>query len=251
MTSMPQRLALLFCLPGIALAAHPLATDDAGTQGDGGWQLEINADYLHEAEARTQQRFANVTLSTGASDSFDLFFNATALRSESEAEGGGATVARGAGDASLGAKWRWFENDDIALALKASANLPTGDAERGLGNGLPYYSGAAIVSLEVGAWTLMANAVGLYFAGDVDEQRKWQWAVSTAAGYELSDSWQLVGEVIAYSGDAPGSVGNTGLATLGVIYRVMPSFDLDVGYRRGLMDSDVDHGFGAGLAWRW
>ncbi|MCX9157995.1 transporter [Niveibacterium sp. 24ML] len=248
---MPKRLALLFCLPGIALAAHPLSSDDAGTQGAGAWQLELNADYLHEPETRTQQRFANLTLSTGLSDSFDLFVNGTALRSEAEAEGGNAAVARGAGDASLGAKWRWFENDDIALALKASANLPTGDAERGLGNGLPYYSGAAIVSVEVGEWTLMANAVGLYFTGDVDDQRKWQWALSTAAAYQLSDAWQLVGEVVAYSGDAPDSVGNAGLLTLGAIYRVLPTLDLDVGYRRGLMDSAVDHGLGAGLAFRW
>jgi len=34
-----------------AFAGHPLITDDAGTQGQGNVQLEINGEYVHNEEA--------------------------------------------------------------------------------------------------------------------------------------------------------------------------------------------------------
>jgi hypothetical protein len=43
--------AVLF-VPGVSLAAHPLITDDAGTQGKGKFQLEVNGQYEHDEEPR-------------------------------------------------------------------------------------------------------------------------------------------------------------------------------------------------------
>ena len=37
--------AVATALPLAAQAAHPLVTDDTGTQGDGNWQLEVNTDH--------------------------------------------------------------------------------------------------------------------------------------------------------------------------------------------------------------
>ena len=33
------------CLPATVWAAHPLVTDDAGTQGKGNFQFEVNGQY--------------------------------------------------------------------------------------------------------------------------------------------------------------------------------------------------------------
>jgi len=248
---MRQSFAALFFLPAVAMAAHPLVTDDAGTQGAGAWQLEVNADYARAPDQGFQQRVANTTLTVGAADTIDLFVNGTALRSESLDNSGMPTVARGAGDLSVGGKWRLFENDKLSLALKATANLPSGDSQRGLGNGMPYYAAAAIAGYQIGDWVLLANAAGAYFSGNVPDQQQWQWSLSVAAVRDINDTWQIVGELATYSSALAESGGNTGLLSLGLIYRMLPVLDLDIGYRYGLKDASMDHGFGAGLAFRW
>lgn len=43
-------LVLLFVLIGKCYAAHPLITDDAGTQGKGKAQLEFTGEYGHDDE---------------------------------------------------------------------------------------------------------------------------------------------------------------------------------------------------------
>jgi len=41
-----QVLVFLFCLP--AFAAHPMITEDAATQGEGKFQIEVNGGYSHD-----------------------------------------------------------------------------------------------------------------------------------------------------------------------------------------------------------
>ena len=79
----PWALACLCLLPWPrAQAAHPLLTDDTGTQGAGRWQLELNADHTRDLTApprgRTTQ--ANATITHGVSDELDLALSLPAQR---------------------------------------------------------------------------------------------------------------------------------------------------------------------------
>ncbi|WP_374513491.1 transporter [Niveibacterium sp.] len=248
---MTRYASLLLCLPFCVHAAHPLISDDVGTQGEGGWQLELNGDYARDRDAGTRQRVANATLTRGVADTVDVYLNATWLRAETADEAGAVLATQGAGDLSLGAKWRFYSADGAALALKPFATMPTGDHSRGLGNGLPYYGVSAIATYEHEAWTLIANAVGAYACGDAAAVLKRQWMLSAGIGHAFSDALQAVGEVVFASGTEPAADQHPALMTVGLIYRVAPTFDLDVGYRYGLNRAEVHHGFGAGLAWRW
>jgi len=241
----------LLCVPLCVQAAHPLISDDTATQGEGGWQLELNGDYARDRDASTRQRVANATITHGATDTLDLYLNATWLRAEALDESGSVLPSQGAGDVSLGAKWRLYSADGASFALKPFATMPTGDHSRGLGNGLPYYGISAIAMYEHEAWVFLANAVGAYACGDASSVRKQQWALSAGLGHAFSDAWQAVGEVVYSSGTEPGTGQGPALMTLGLIYRVAPNFDLDMGYRHGLNKSEAHHGAGLGLAWRW
>lgn len=243
--------SLLLCLPICVHAAHPLISDDAATQGEGGWQLELSGDYTRDRDASTRQRVSNATLTRGAIDTLDVYLNATWLRAEALDDSGSVLATQGAGDVSLGAKWRFFSADGASLALKPFATMPTGDHSRGLGNGLPFYGVSAIATYEYEAWTLIANAVGAYACGDAASVRKRQWALSAGLGRAFNDTLQAVGEVVYSSGTEPDVNQGPALLTLGLIYRVAPTFDLDVGYRHGLNKSEAHHGAGVGLAWRW
>ena len=63
-----------FSLFTVSYAAHPLITDDTGTQGKGKFQIELNSEYAHEdedgAEADTTEIAA--ILSYGVTDTMDI-----------------------------------------------------------------------------------------------------------------------------------------------------------------------------------
>ena len=60
----------LIFFASMAFGAHPLITEDTGTQGKGGWQLEINGERNKDDGVRGAQ--AAATLSYGFIDSADL-----------------------------------------------------------------------------------------------------------------------------------------------------------------------------------
>jgi hypothetical protein len=46
---------VILTMAGAAFAAHPLITDDTGTQGKGKFQLEVNSEFDHEDEDGTKE----------------------------------------------------------------------------------------------------------------------------------------------------------------------------------------------------
>jgi len=54
--------------------AHPLITEDAGTQGRGNWQLELTAEFGREEETGTEDDTGDfaVVLDYGLRDNLDL-----------------------------------------------------------------------------------------------------------------------------------------------------------------------------------
>ena len=88
--------AALLMLPGASRAAHPLVSDDTGTQGAGRWQFEASADRTRERDDGLVAREHEVafTLTRGLSDTLDLAIGLPWLRLAAS----GAPTQRGAGD---------------------------------------------------------------------------------------------------------------------------------------------------------
>jgi hypothetical protein len=98
-----------------AFAAHPLVTDDTGTQGTGNNQLEINTDRGRDDGVSSQS--AALTYTYGLRDALDVFVTVPAS----------TTSPSGISDASIGAKWRFMESEKTSLGLKSELFFPTGD----------------------------------------------------------------------------------------------------------------------------
>jgi hypothetical protein len=91
-----------------AYAFHPLVTDDTGTQGTGGNQLEVGMDYVDENPGHA--RALGITYTRGLTDTLDAFVGAAYQTSS----------PRGWGNVGVGLKWRFFEDEasKFSLALK-------------------------------------------------------------------------------------------------------------------------------------
>ena len=124
----------------VAFATHPLITDDAGTIGAGKTQLEVNGEYGHEKEdgvtIETTQGAAS--LSYGLNESMDLVIGLPYQHVRATDD---TTIMtdNGFSDTSLEVKWRFYEHDDLSLAIKPGITLPTGDDEAGFGAGKVSY----------------------------------------------------------------------------------------------------------------
>lgn len=236
--------AMLFALSFAAepiRAHHPLTTEDTGTQGKGGFQLELVTERGVEDEdgvEETATEYAAV-LSYGVSDSVDVMVGVPYSRVEVEA-GGNSTSVSGVGDASLDAKWRFYEKDKLSLAFKGGATFTTGDEDEGLGSEEMSYNLSAVATLEGDPWTLHAQAGWVRNKNDIDEREN-LFHISAAAVYGYSDSLHLAVDVAATQNPdrASGDHLHTSVV-LGAIYSPSQNIALDLGYKHGLVDAETD-----------
>lgn len=250
MTSL-KRLSLAASLLALGLsahAAHPLNTDDTGTQGSGHWQLEATTDHTRERDAgdTSWERSYAGTLTYGVTEDLDIAIGLPWLHAK---DASGARE-RGVGDTTLLAKWRFYDNGQgWTLGLRPEITLPSGSEQRGLGNGRSTAALTLISSVELGPVTWLANA-GTRYNDNRAGDRKSLWALSTAVLYHVNDQWTLAADVgVNRAADQAQRTERYGL--LGAIYHVNNDLDLDIGWRRSLGAGPVAHTLGAGVTVRW
>lgn len=234
-------------LPAVCFGAHPLVTDDTGTQGAGKWQLEINTDNSSQKvdQERTTINMANLGLTYGLTEQIDLGLNLPYLRVSDD---GGRRS--GLSDAALMLKWRYYQKDGFSLALKPQINLRTGDETRGFGNGRIGYGVNALAMLELKDMSLLAN-LGYTRNNNRVGNRIDLWNVSAGALLGIGERTRFVADLGAYRNPDPSSGLNPAFATIGLIHGVNDSLDLDVGVKKGLNKAEIDYSLGAGLTYRW
>jgi hypothetical protein len=246
-----------FTAGGTAFAAHPLITDDAGTQGKGKAQLEFTGEYgVDREEGVTEKSLEAPTapfLSYGLSDSIDLVFSLpyAAVRVE---DAGTTTAVRGATDLSMELKARVYERDGLSFAVKPGVSLPTGEEEKGLGNGKVSYSAFLIATREAEPWAFHVN-VGYMrneykLQADEDANRKDLWHVSIASQVEVVKNLNLVANIGMERNSDRTSNMNPAFILGGFIYSISENLDLDLGIKGALNRAETDTTFLAGIAWR-
>lgn len=242
-----------------AFAFQPLITDDTGTQGAGGNQLEFsfNED-RSKTEGRTDRtRTLPVVYTRGLTDSIDVYAGVSHIRIRSGTPGGDAS---GGGNPAIGAKWRFYENEasKTSLAAKPEILVPVGaDREsEGLGTGKTSGRLTLILTQEVPFGAIHMNAgVGRNRYRDTSTNPdSTTTRASVAPVWDVSEQWKLALDLGTESSRSGGARVRTNFAELGAIYS--PSKDIDCAL--GLVRSTDNYSphtttntATAGLTWRF
>ena len=232
-----------------AQAAHPLITDDAGTQGTGKVLVEFNGQYDHnDYEGVTDKtRELKVALTYGLTDTVDVVLSAPYTDWSSRSDADDKTSGRGIGDTSLEAKWRFYEQEGLSLAVKPGVTLPTGDDDKGLGAGKVTYELFFIGTQELAPWTFHLN-LGYLRADNTADERENLWHASVASELELRKGLRLVANLGAERAAEKESNVHPAFLLGGVIYALTDSCDVDFGVKAGLNHAEPDYSLLAGVA---
>lgn len=238
--------------PSLLLAAHPLITEDTGTQGRGNFQIELTTEHAYEEEdgARETTVRTNAVLSYGFLENADVLLTLPHRRVTSEAADGSRTVNEGTADVGLDVKWRFYENGNVSFALKPGLTLPTGDETKNLGTGRSTRSLYLVTSYDAAPWEAHLH-LGHIWNRNALGQHESQRHISVAAGRKLGGNLKLVAD---YGTDTPTSQAsslNTEFFILGAVWSVRKGLDLDFGAKWGLTPPETDFTWLAGVAFRF
>lgn len=254
-------LLLWSSLGALALPAgafQPLITDDTGTQGERGNQLElsIDGDRAKAAGETVRTRTVPFTYTRGLTDALDVFAGVSSIRVTSSIPG---VSASGGGNPVIGAKWRFFEDEDskTSLALKPEIVLPVSEAREasGLGSGRTSWALTLIATREVGFGAVHANlAAGRNKFRSPEAPTSSVVAFSIAPVWDVAPRWKLALDVGCEQEKAAGTTVRSRFAEAGVIYS--PSEDLDFALgviaSRNSTDPRVTTGSATlGVTWRF
>ncbi|MFA5353919.1 MAG: transporter [Thermodesulfovibrionales bacterium] len=249
-------LLLTLILSQTAFAAHPLITDDTGTQGKENFQLELNGEFSwdkeHETGLTVKERVGEfaAALSYGISDSADLVLGIPYQWFETKENGVLTGDETGLSDLSLELKWRFLEQDGLSLALKPGLTIPTGDADRGFGTGKATCSLFFIATKEAGPWAFHFNLGYGRNENKVGEKED-IWHASLAGEIEAAKDLKLVGNLGVETNPDEGSDSVPAFAIAGLIYSLSENLDLDLGLKCGITKPETDITLLYGLARRF
>lgn len=247
--------AVLIRLP-VCQAAHPLITDDTGTQGKGKFQVEVNSEFGWDEETtddvRTKEKGGEVStiFSYGVAERADLVIGVPYRWNKVKEDGETTSDEDGLSDISLELKWRLWETEGLSFALKPGLTVPTGEEEKGLGTGRVTASLFFITTAETGPWAFQLNVGYLRNENRVDEEKN-LWHASLAVEVEMVKDLKLVGNIGAERNTDSESNEDPAFILGGLIYSVTENLDIDFGVKGGLNLAETDLALLAGMAFRF
>ena len=242
---------LLWCGVSAAEAAHPLVTDDTGTQGQWKGQVEVTGELGRDRAAgtRTDSGQLATTLTLGVWETVDVFLGVP-YQFETIKAAGAKDATDGVGDLTLGGKWRYWERGAWSLAVKPSFTLPTGDDGAGFGTGRVTANLVLVGTWAADPWAVHAN-VGYLRNENTQGDRENLWQASLAEEWHVLPRLRVVANVGAEQAHTLGSTTPLVFVLGGVIYGVTDTLDLDLGVKGGLTRPETDLTILAGLTWRF
>ncbi|MCK9389066.1 MAG: transporter [Sulfuritalea sp.] len=251
---------LLAAAAPAVFAFQPLITDDTGTQGKGGNQLEfsVNEDRASLAGDTTKTRTLQAAYTRGVSETLDVYFAAGLASIRSTVSGADAD---GGGNPALGAKWRFFENEasKTSFGLKPEIRLPiSADKETaGLGTGRTSYGLTLIMTQEVPFGAVHANlAAGRNRFSDKvsNPDDATTTRASIAPVWDVSEEWKLALDVGSETEAAGGNRTRSNFAEIGAIYSPNKDIDFALGFVRRNDNANprtTTNSATAGVTWRF
>jgi hypothetical protein len=245
----------------LCLAAHPLITDDTGTQGKGKFLFELNGQTGYEAERSGAETGNNVTakeretelksaLTYGVIDNVDVILTLPYQWKKTEAGNVTASDVSGIADISVEVKWRFFEKDGLSFAVKPGIKLPAGDKDKDLGTGRATGTLYLITTKDIDPWAFHLNLGYKRNENTVDE-REDIWHASLASEFKIMKNLKLVANIGAERNTDKASDTNPAFLLGGFIYSIRENMDIDFGVKGGLNKAEADITYLAGMALRF
>ncbi|HUW36802.1 MAG TPA: hypothetical protein VMV91_05670 [Rhodocyclaceae bacterium] len=248
----------LLTLTGFSVPApayQPLITDDTGTQGGGGNQLEFSFNEDREKEPGNIERLRTLPIVytrglTGTLDVYAGFSYARFRSSTSEDE------VSGGGNPSFGAKWRFYEKSQTSFAVKPELLFPVSANRESAGLGAGKTSGSLTLVLTqnvpFGAIHINAAVGRARYRDPLNNPDTTTMRTSIAPVWDLTDQWRLALDLGTESAHAEGTRLRSNFLELGAIYS--PSKDLD--FALGIVRTSgsprtTKHTATAGITWRF
>ncbi len=235
-----------------AWGAHPLLTEDTGTQGAGHYQIELTHDLNRAKDGSCDMRdqSINTVLSMGLTENLDII---AALPHERQTDRMVATAptVKGFADMEIAAKWRFYDEGALSFALRPGLGLPTGNDDKGLSAGHVTPSLFGVMTYAGDPWTVHVHLGYTRNIHDGADGRDHIYHASVAAEYSLVESLRLVGDASIESNSTHTGHPNVGSMVIGLVYSVTRNLDIDLGYRKGLTQPAADHAWLTGLAMRF
>jgi len=240
-------------------AAQPLITDDTGTQGLGGNQIEFafNKDRAEQAGITDTTRMLPLTYTRGLSEALDAFVGINHAKLSANLPG---AAASGTGNPSLGLKWRFYENEvsKTSFALKPEIRLPINEGKEaaGLGSGRTSYALTAILTQEAAFGAVHANLATerARYRDTTTNPDATLFRVSIAPVWDIDEHWKLVLDVGSETERAGGSKTRAEYFEIGTTYSPNKDLDFALGIIRRTDHTSpgtTTNAITAGITWRF
>jgi len=234
-------LATLLAAPPLAVAGPPFRTDDPEPVDFGHWEV-YGFSQATRAAHDTAGILPGVEVNYGVAP--DLQLHAVAPLAFDRPPGGGTTF--GPGDTELGVKYR-FLDDNIEAAVFPLVEVPTGDADRGLGSGhtdvfLPLW-----LQKSFGKW--LSYGGGGYWINPGAGNRNY-WFVGWLLQRQITHDLALGGEIFHQTADVAGGADTTAF-NLGGTYDITDHYHVLFSAGRGIVNASRTDAFSYYLALQW
>ena len=260
-SNLAKTIVIMIFMTGTAFGAHPLITDDTGTNGKGNFQMELTGEFSYDKEksggvtVKEKGYEAGAAISAGILDTLDIVCAIPYQWNRTEEDGTTISEEDGISDIGLELKWRFFEQNGLCFALKPGLTIPSGDENKGLGTGRIGYGATFIATKEIDPFTFHLNLGYAHSEYKLDEDkdgnRKDIWHVSLAGVYKVSDDLQLVANIGVEKNPDKESSTDPSFALIGLIYSITPDLDVDLGLKAGLSGTETDAALLTGLTMRF
>lgn len=247
----------LFFISSVAFAGHPLITDDTDTQGRGSVEVEMGISYFYDkfkedelTTFKTKGAEAELQLTIGLIDTVDIV--AALPYQWYDIKENDIRVARenGISDITLELKWRFFEKNGWALAIKPGIILPAGNEKKDLGAGRVGGAFFLIGSKEIEPLTFFVNA-GYTRNENKHDERLDLWHLSAAAEIEVIKNLKLMGDIGIERNPDRESNNHPAFVLAGISYDLFKWLTIDTGIKRGLTATEHDWTGLAGITLRF
>jgi hypothetical protein len=252
-------IGLVPAIPFAALAFQPLITDDTGTQGEGGNQIEAGYNRTTDKTpgGRTVTHEIPLVFTRGITDELDIYVGGTRTRIAQDAP---AATESGWSNPVIGAKWRFYDDEasKLSFALKPEVSFGVSDSKeaRGLGTGKTSYGVGLLMTRETGFGSFLAN-LQVDRANYSDDtlnaaERRTQYRLSVAPVWDVTEGWKLALDTGVMTNPDRTAKDWMGYVELGAIYSPSKDLDFALGIIRNNRDGNTQTTqLTTGITWRF
>ena len=226
-----------------AFAAHPLQTEDTGTQGAA--NVEIENGYSRARFDATTLTVYQPQVSVGLATTLDAIVQPSFVWQRAPGQS-----TSGFGDTNLDAKWRFYGSDPWSFAIRAGVLAPTSQKGLGLPHGDVSEHALLVATWDATPTTVHAN-LGLTRLPRAPGTRETVGHASAAIMQQINEKLILTADGEVDQDPDPSRKTWPGSLLAGVIWTARPGLDLDVGYQRSFGAPVLNRQWMAGLTYRF